>query len=160
MVVSLFPPRLRSVSRLGYKSLSDFKCRYRLRGSPRLLEKLITKLSQSKQLYLLNMWSRGGPVFKHYIGTSLRIHRGKKWRVLRSSKWHLGFALGSLSRTRKVAAFKARAANKKRKKVSKSTQLVGEMRILQFRALQLGQRRRTSTKASTDLEQQLRGLSV
>jgi hypothetical protein len=59
-----------------------------------------------------------------------------------------------------VAAFKARAANKKRKKVSKGAQLIGEMKILQFRALQLGQKRRTSTRYSTDLENQLRGLAV
>jgi hypothetical protein len=59
-----------------------------------------------------------------------------------------------------VAAFKARAANKKRKKVSKGTQLIGEMKILQFRALQLGQKRRTSTRAPLGFEQQLRSVSI
>lgn len=159
MVISHVPPKLKAVNRLTYKSSSDLKCRSRLRGSPRLLEKLLTRLGQARQLYLLNVWPRGGLVSKHHIGQSTRVHRGKKWRVVSPSKWHLGFTWGSLSRTRRVAAFKARAANKKRKKVSKSTQLIGEMRILQFRALQLGQRRRTSTKASFDLEQQLRAVA-
>ena len=74
------------------------------------------------------------------------------------SKWHIGLTWGALARTRRVAAFKARAANKKKKKVSKGALLVGEMRISQYRALQLGQRRRTSTKAAPGLEAQLRSV--
>lgn len=159
MAVASLPPRLRVVNRLTYKSASDLRCRSRLRGSPRLLERLLTRLGQAKQLYLLNIWPRGGCVSQHHLGQSTRIHRGKKWRVVSPAKWHLGFSWGALSRTRKVAAFKARAANKKRKRVSKGTQLIGEMRILQFRALQLGQKRRTSTRAPLDLEQQLRSVA-
>lgn len=49
------PPKLKIVGRETYKSSADFKCRFRLRGSPRLLEKLLTRLSQAKQLYLLNV---------------------------------------------------------------------------------------------------------
>lgn len=160
MLLAPLPPRLKAVNKLTYKSVGDLKCRFRTRCSPRLLEKLLTKLGQAKELYLLNVWSRGGLVSKHHVGQSTRVHRGKKWRVVSPSKWHLGFTWGSLSRTRRVAAFKARAANKKRKKISKGTQLVSEMKILQFRALQLGQKRRTSTKSSSDFEQQLRSVSV
>ena len=158
MVVTPFPPKLKIVGRATYKSSADFKCRARLRGSPRLLEKLLTRLGQAKQLYLLNIWSRGALVSKHHLAKSTRVHRGKKWRVVSPSKWHLGFTWGSLSRTRRVAAFKARAANKKRKKTSKGTQLISDMRILQFRALQSGQKRRTSTRASLGIEQQLRAI--
>lgn len=160
MIFNPLPPKIKVVNRLTYKSASDLKCRSRLRGSPRLLEKLLSRLGQARQLYLLNIWSRGALVSRHHIGQSSRIHRGKKWRVVSPSKWHLGFSWGSLSRTRRVAAFKARAANKKRKKVSKGTQLIGEMKILQFRALQLGQKRRTSTRAPLDFEQQLRSVSA
>jgi ribosomal protein S19 len=159
MTAGFVPPRVRSLPRLSYKSISDRKCRRRVRGCPRLLEKLLVKLTQTKDLYLLNMYSRGGLVSRYHVDQSLRVHRGRKWRVISPSVWHAGFTWGSLSRSRRVAAFKAKAANKKRKKVSKSGQLISEMRILQFRALQLGQKRRTSTRASVELEQQLRSLA-
>lgn len=160
MAALVLPPRIRALPRLSYKAVSDHKCRRRLRGCPRLLEKLLLKLTQTKHLYLLNFYARSGVVSRFHLGQSLRVHRGKRWRVLAPAAWHAGFAFGALSRSRRVAAFKAKAANKKRKKVSKSSQLVGEMKILQFRALQLGQKRRTSTKASTDLEQQLRSVGA
>lgn len=118
------------------------------------------KLAQTKHLYLLNFYARSGLISQHHVASSLRVHRGKRWRVLSPSVWHTGFTMGALARSRRVAAFKAKAANKKRKKVSKSSQLVGEMKILQFRALQLGQKRRTSIKASVDLEQQLRSIGT
>ena len=88
----------------------------------------------------------------------MRVHRGRRWRALAPSKWHIGLTWGALARTRRVAAYKSRAANKKRKKVSKGAQLVGDLRISQYRALQLGQRRRTSTKAAPGLEAQLRSV--
>lgn len=49
------PPRLRLLSRLSYQDSADRRCRRRRRGSPRLLERLLTRLSQSRHLYLLNM---------------------------------------------------------------------------------------------------------
>ena len=153
-------PRLKTVSRLTYKHTADFKCRLRMRSSPMLLEKLALRLVQSKQLYILNYFSRGGYIPRAHLDKPVRIHRGRKWRVLTATKWHLGATWGSLARTKRVAAFKAKAANKKRKKVSKGTQLIGEMKILQFRALQLGQKRRTSTRTSVDLESQMRSLGV
>ena len=160
MLLGLLPPRLKAVNRLTYKSSADNRCRLRLRGCPRLLEKLVARLGQSRHLYLLNIWRRGGLIPTSHLGKSVRVYRGRKWRVVNPSLWHVGFTWGALARSRKVAAFKARAANKKRKKVSKGAQLIGEMKILQFRALQLGQKRRTSTRYSTDLENQLRGLAV
>jgi hypothetical protein len=155
----MLPPkahRLRSPGRLSYQTCADRVCRRRRRGSPALLAKLLTRLSQARDLYALNMWARGGIVTRAY--RPLRVHRGRRWRVLTPSKWHVGLTWGALARTRRVAAFKARAANKKRKKISKGAQMVGEMRILQYRALQLGQRRRTSTKAAVGLEDQLRSM--
>lgn len=42
--------------------------------------------------------------------------------------------------------------------MSKGAQIAGEMRILQYRAIQLGHKRRTSTKLSAALESQLRSV--
>jgi hypothetical protein len=148
--------RLRSPARLSYKVSADKICRRRRRGSPALLARLLTRLGQDRDLYALHIWERGGVVPRSY--RPVRVHRGRRWRVLTPSKWHAGLTWGALARTRRVAAFKARAANKKRKKVSKGAQLVGEMRIMQYRALQLGQRRRTSTKAAPGLEDQIRSM--
>jgi hypothetical protein len=147
-------PRLGSPGRLSYRVSADRLCRRRRRGSPALLARLLTRLSQAQDLYSSNVWARGGRLPRAPL--PVRVHRGRRWRPLTPSKWQAGLTWGALARTRRVAAFKARAANKKRKKVSKGAQLVGEMRIMQYRALQLGQRRRTSTKASPGLEAQLR----
>jgi len=154
------PPRIRTLDRLGYKAISDRKCRRRPRGCPRLLSRLMLRLTQTRHLYLLNVRARGALVSSFFNDQSLRVHRGRKWRVVGVSKWHTGFTWGALSRTRRIAAFKAKAANKKRKKTSKTAQLVGDMKILQFRATQLGQRRRTSARPRADLEQQLRAINV
>ena len=151
-------PRLRSPARFSYQASADKACRRRRRGSPMLLARLISRLGQTRDLYALNVWARGGLVTRSLVGVPVRVHRGRRWRALTASKWHCGLTWGALARTRRVAAFKARAANKKRKKVSKGAQLIGEMKILQYRALQLGQRRRTSTKAAAGLEAQLRTL--
>lgn len=148
--------RLRSPSRLSYQASADRICRLRRRGSPALLARLLTRLSQARDLYALNVWGRSGLVPR--APRPVRVHRGRRWRALTPSKWHIGLTWGALARTRRVAAFKARAANKKKKKVSKGALLVGEMRISQYRALQLGQRRRTSTKAAPGLEAQLRSV--
>lgn len=152
------PPRIRAVSRLTYKEVADRRCRRRVKGSPRLLQRLVSRLSQARHLYLLNIWDRGGVICKSLMGKMLRVHRGKKWRALTPSKWHKGSTLGAFGRTRKIAAFKSRAANKKKKKVSKGAQMMGEMKIMQYRALQLGQKRRTSTKLVTNLESTLRAV--
>lgn len=150
------PRRLRSPDRLSYKAAADRRCRRRRRGSPALLSALLARLGQARDLYSLNVWPRGGLVPRAY--RPVRVHRGRRWRVLHPSRWHVGLTWGALARTRRVAVFKARAANKKRKKVSKGAQLVGEMRILQYRAIQLGQRRRTSTRAAPDREARIRSL--
>lgn len=149
-------PRLRSPGRLSYQSTADRICRRRRRGSPSLLARLLTRLSQARDLYSLNVWARSGLVPR--AKRPVRVHRGRRWRALTPSKWHIGLTWGALARTRRVAAYKARAANKKRKKISKGAQLVGEMKIFQYRALQLGQKRRTSTKANESLEAQLRSI--
>lgn len=153
---ALKPSRLRHVGRQSYVDIADKRCRLRTRGCPRLLEKLLMRLSQARHLYLLNMWERGSRVCRSHMGRTFRVFRGQRWRVVTPSAWHLSFSWGAFARTRHVAAFKARAATKKRKRVPKGVQVVGEMKILQFRALQLGHKRRTSTRTSLDLEARMR----
>jgi len=154
------PSRLLSPGRVSYQTIADRVCRRRRRGSPALLARLITRLGQARDLYSLNIWARGGRVPRPRRPNTppVRVHRGRRWRSLTPTKWHAGLTWGALARTRRVAAFKARAANKKRKKISKGAQMVGEMRIMQYRALQLGQRRRTSTKALAGAESHLRSI--
>ena len=149
-------PRLRFTGRLSYQCIADRKCRRRTRGSPGLLARLMARLTQARDLHTLNVWARGGLLPR--LGRLARVHRGRRWRVLTSTRWHKGLAWGAFARTRRVAAYKARAANKKRKKVSKGAQMVGEMKIFQYRALQLGQKRRSSTRAVAGLEAQLRAV--
>ncbi len=159
MALTSVPPRVRAAPRLSYKAIGDQKCRRQLRGCPRLLQRLLLKIAQARHLYVLNVFARSGLVTRFHRGQSLRVHRGKKWRVVTPTRWHVGATWGSLGRSRRVAAFKAKAANKRRKKTSKGAEVLGEMRILQFRALQLGQKRKTSTRLAVDLESQLRSVA-
>ena len=156
MTPSPHSPRLRFSGRLAYQCVAERRCRRRTRGSPGLLARLISRLTQARDLQTLNVWAREGrlPRFKR-LG---RIHRGRRWRVLHPTKWHKGLPWGAFARTRRVAAYKARAANKKRKKVSKGAQMVGEMKIFQYRALQLGQKRRSSTRPVAGLEARVRAV--
>lgn len=152
--------KLPAVNRSSYVDIADRICRSRMRGCPRLLEKLMGRLSQTRHLYLFNVWWRGGGVPSAMVGRCVRVHRGRKWRILTLSAWHGGFQWGAFARTRRIAAFKSRAASKKKKRTSKGAQMVSDMRVLQFRALQLGQRRRTSVKSVLDIEAHVRGAGI
>ena len=59
-----------------------------------------------RQLYALRLWR----------GASIRIHRGRFWRGLRVSQWHVGAALGVFAHTRRKAVFQQAKGKKKRER--------------------------------------------
>ncbi len=70
-----------------------------------------------ERLCYLTAWFSRSPFISLWLkGYLLRVYRGKKWKGLHLKKLHIGYKLGSFSRTRILAVFQQAKTRKKKAK--------------------------------------------
>ena len=69
-------------------------------------------IHRSKEDFIFNRSSTILPIFK---GLKLNIHQGKSFHKRLIHRWAVGFKLGELTWTRKLALYKAKQLRKKKK---------------------------------------------
>lgn len=132
------------VARPAFKTLGAELTRPYHRIDSSLLVKYGSYLLTSRESYTLAWWCRGTTCARFFVRRLLRLYRGRLWRGVRLSKWHIGQKGGALARSRVLAIFRQKATRKKKPTaVSTANQKRLDAKIEQVRQVKAGQRKRT-----------------
>lgn len=100
--------------------------------------------------------TRNCTILKAFIGDKFRIHKGKLWRMVTFSEWHVGSKFGSIAKTKQLVLFRQKLA-KKKKPVVKNTfaQVSKQANIEKIKQIKSGLKAKNANNLSLDYEQQL-----
>jgi len=59
---------------------------------------------------------RSSVVPRFLRGKAIRIHKGKRWKLLRVARWNCGFKFGDFAKTRRHIPYRTKASKKAMKK--------------------------------------------
>lgn len=145
----------------AYRILAAKLCRSRISLNAHLLARYASHLFVSRESYLLSLYARSTTIQRIFGKALIRIYRGKSWRSVRLTRWHVGFKAGELGRTRVMAVFRQKATRKKKPSLAgRSAQKISDARIESIRQVRSGQKRRSLGKFSPLVELQYSATSA
>lgn len=109
-------------------------------------------------MYALALRKRHATLCSHFINAYVRIARGRLWRGLKVSRFHVGFKAGSLATPRLLAVFRQKASRKKKPTIAAAAaSLMTETKIARIRQKKAGYKKRSVGDHSPAFDTQLTG---
>lgn len=106
-------------------------------------------LTGKPERFKISVKSRSSVIPKFFLNKTVRIYRGKRWKLKEVYSWIIGFKFGEFCKTRKKVKFKSKASKKKQKKAKGKKKIFtfdNDPRIQRIRLIKSGDLRKKIQK--------------